>query len=165
MLRTVGLLGWLALCASTATAQFAYPLTGSPYLPQGLGYNPAGNVNPVSGRPAISPYLNLLNGNFPALNYYGGVRPLLPNINNPQQLPPMIPPLNRSAFFQGGGTAREPKLFTEDENAPPSTTTALRSPGGPVSFGNYSGSSHAGLPGGTGGFFNRPSAQQPRPRR
>ena len=154
MIRWTMAIGLVLLSLGAAKAQFAYPLTGSPYMPQGLGMNPAYSTNPNSGRPVVSPYLNLLNGNFPALNYYGGVRPLLQNQNNlaQQQQQPMAQ-LNRGPFFQQQPAAT--KLFTVDEDAEVDTKrSALTSPGGAVSFGNFNGSSRAGVQQG-GSFFNR----------
>lgn len=50
-------------------------------------YNQPGNLNPYA-RPVTSPYLNLLNrqGNIPAVNYYGIVRPEIAFRNSIQQL-------------------------------------------------------------------------------
>jgi hypothetical protein len=163
MTRCFLMVSCLVCGVATANAQFAYPLTGSPYAPQGLGLNPAYSVNPNSGRPAVSPYLNLLNGNYPALNYYGGVRPLLQNQNAMQQMQQPMAQLSRGPFFQP--QPAETKLFTADEDEPQDKKrSALVSPGGPVSFGNFNGSSHAGVQQGGGGFFNR-GQQGPAPKK
>ncbi len=158
-------IGLVLLSLGTAKAQFAYPVTGSPYAPQGLGLNPAYNTNPNSGRPAVSPYLNLLNGNYPALNYYGGVRPLLQNQNNFNQQQQQMPQLNRGPFIQQQPAAS--KLFTVDEDEEVDTKkSALTSPGGAVSFGNFNGSSRAGVQQGGSSFFNKNSqSQAPAPRK
>jgi hypothetical protein len=135
--------------AGAAMAQ-GYPVPG-PFnaLPY---YNAGTATSSTTGRPPLSPYLNLLNGNNPALNYYYGVRPLLPGGSSgmPQQQPQ--PMLNRGGFFQ---PSVQSKLLTVDEDEPIDTKkTVLTSPGGPVSYGNFNGSSRAGVQQG-GSFFNR----------
>lgn len=106
----------------------------------------------------ISPYLNLLNGGTPGLNYFYGVRPLtIPGggsvfgNNRGQALPP-----NGFGMFQPIYGQREPQSEPEDAKK-----FRIPSAGGAVGFGNYFGSSNAGLPSGGasgGGGPNRPAS-------
>jgi hypothetical protein len=71
----------LLVTAGPATAQYPYP------------YQQPGYANPPGGMagPPLSPYLNLLNGGNPAVNYYNFVRPQLQ--------------LQQQQLYGGGGTA------------------------------------------------------------
>jgi hypothetical protein len=128
----------------SALAQQGYPVPGPlNYLPY---YNQPTNV--PAARPPLSPYLNLLNGNNPALNYYYGVRPLLTPTPTPTQ--PPVPqqnfaPATRTAFFQPLAPDIELSLKPGSEQK-----FILPSPGSPVAYGNSFGSSRAGVRTGVG---------------
>ena len=133
--------------ACAASAQQGYPVPGPlNYLPY---YTPP--ATSTVGRPPLSPYLNLLNGNNPALNYYYGVRPLLPGAGMPrggfQQS--YQNPATPGGFFQPTSPKAAP--YPEPDDTKKFT---LPSPGGPVSFGNSFGSSRAGVVGGRTGYFS-----------
>ena len=136
-----------AVAVSSAMAQLPYPASGPPnYTP----YPASPQANAPVGRPPISPYLNLLYGNNPALNYYYGVRPLVsgsltPNFAPQQNLLPAAP----GGFFQP--TRPLPPPYPEPDDRQRFT---LPSPGGPVVFGNSFGSSRAGVTGGRTGYFS-----------
>lgn len=76
----------LLLLATAATARAQYPgqnpgqgqYPGQPY-PQQTMPGTAGVAMPPNYRPPLSPYLNLLRGGDPAINYYYAVRPALMN--------------------------------------------------------------------------------------
>lgn len=147
MIRTIiGLAGVLA-AVGPLVAQQPYqngPLNYSPYpaSPQASG---------GVGRPPLSPYLNLLNGNNPALNYYYGIRPQqpgtgLPNSGFGQQ---NVRPTTSGGFFQPVQPPADP--FPEPDDT---KRFFLPPAGGPVVYGNSFGSSHAGITGGRTGFFS-----------
>jgi hypothetical protein len=132
--------------------QRGYPVPGPiNFLPY---YQP--QPAPTSSRPPLSPYLNLLNGNNPALNYFYGVRPLLPNAQPPLP-PPAFNPAAPKGFFQPTQSAAEPALYPEPANT---QRFKLPPPGGPVIFGNSFGSSRAGIAGGGRGGYFSPQASQ-----
>lgn len=143
----------VALGVGLANGQNPYPVPGPlNYLPY---YAPVGNS--TIGRPPLSPYLNLLNGTNPALNYYYGVRPLLPPPGTVRQgVQPGFPIPTTGNLFQPVPPARPPYPTPED---PRSFT--LPSAGGPVVFGNSFGSSRAGVVGGQSGFFSGAGATSP----
>lgn len=148
-MRFAWIIAGCTLAAGSAMAQQALPVPGPlnllPY------YNPGGNtINPATGRPALSPYLNLLNGSNPALNYYYGVRPLLPQSNAMSAIPQAAPALGRLPFTVPTPAVRDP-FEPEDPKA-----FRLPSPGGAVSYGNFFGSSRAGVAG-NGSSFTRPA--------
>lgn len=118
----------LALCPERASAQF-YPYL-QPY------------ANPY-GTPAISPYLNMNRGGFPAINYYGLVQP---QVNTAKQL--QMLQQNQAVQTQLG--------LIQDQDA----LTAYAITGHPTAFSNYShyfgrgagssGGALGGLPAGPG---------------
>ncbi len=130
----------LALGATSATAQYPPP-TGSPFVP----YQTSGNYQPDNmynrSIQPLSPYLNLLRGGNPAVNYYYGVRPGLPSGG---YIPPSaqnsgLRPI-RPGFLPTSppGTAREaiPPGF-EYASSPKETT--LNPAGHPVQYANTGG--------------------------
>ncbi len=131
--------------AGAALGQAPNPLGGVPYYPP-----PA---NSASIRPPLSPYLNLLNGFNPALNYYSGVRPY----TTPGVTGGMAP----GGTGPGGGGMIFQPLPQTDPLAEPKDPKAftLPSPGNPVVFGNKFGSSRAGVVGPQQGFFSGPTPQ------
>jgi hypothetical protein len=135
-------LGW----AGAAFGQQPYPLGGVPY------YQPPPGATSV--RPPLSPYLNLLNGNNPALNYYYGVRPFTAP---PGSLGSVAP----GGYGMGGGGSLyvQPQPPQVDPLAEPKDPKAFRlpSPGNPVVFGNKFGSSRAGVVGPQQGVFSGPT--------
>ncbi|MGL4423441.1 MAG: hypothetical protein ACRCZF_22480 [Gemmataceae bacterium] len=105
-------------------------------LPYGLPVNPAppGGMMPnIYNRmqQPLSPYLNLLRGGNPGVNYFYGVRPgIMPNFAPPtyqQGQPGMFLPQAGTVVDGVGGAAFEPG----------GKPVVLRSPGNPVLYGNY----------------------------
>lgn len=132
--------------AGAAFGQTPNPLGGVPYYPP-----PASSA---SIRPPLSPYLNLLNGFNPALNYYSGVRPY----TTPGVTGGMAP----GGPGPGGGSLFvQPQPPQVDPLGEPNNVKKFRlpSPGNPVVFGNKFGSSRAGVVGPQPGFFSGPTPQ------
>jgi hypothetical protein len=134
---------FLAGCAVAMAQQSAprvYPVPGPlNYLP----YYPP-QVSSTSVRPPLSPYLNLLNGNNPALNYYYGVRPLTQTAPVPLAQPMTAPSMPSSGFFQPSVAPRETTRYPDPDDTKRFT---LPSPGSPVVYGNSFGNSRAGISG------------------
>ena len=132
-MRNLLVLPVLLLAAFPVAAQ--YPYSQNPAQPQ-QNYLP--NFYNRQTQP-LSPYLNLLRGGDPGINYYYGVRPGLPsgganNFGNARNGPPIGPSGN--GFLPQAAVA-------DDPNAPPfeagGQPVTLRSPGHPVVYGNYFG--------------------------
>jgi hypothetical protein len=92
---------WLTLLAVTVILCAVLPTTAHAQIGLGLG-RPV--TNPL-GTPVVSPYLNLLRGGNPAINYYGIVRPLenLENFEQAALTQPAVDP-NRPANVSGYNT-------------------------------------------------------------
>lgn len=155
----------LVLGSGVASAQFNF---GTPYgaANNGIPSNPT--VSPVAGFPSVfpnaasfmpnvynrqtqplSPYLNMLRGGNPAVNYFYGVRPGLPNAGNPlgtMQSQTMMNGQIRSGFLPLTPPNESVKIPEAGQpvQLPPSGT------GGAV-FGNRFGNMHGGVPGAGGG--------------
>jgi hypothetical protein len=138
--------------AGVAVGQQPYPLGGVPYYPP---------PNSTSVRPPLSPYLNLLNGVNPALNYYYGVRPYTaPPGSLGSYAPGNFAP---GGFNTGGGGSLfvQPTPPPIDPLAEPDDVKKFRlpPPGNPVGFGNRFGSSRAGVVGPQSGYYSGPVPQ------
>ncbi len=132
MTRT--LLTLLTLAATAAAGRAQYP----GQYPQPSMPGTAGVPMPSGYRPPLSPYLNLLRGGDPAINYYYAVRPALMNGVSPlgtmaggtrgfSQL--------RSGFLPAAGNpTQEPVVLPEGGASVPSFPTS----GYPVSYGGLS---------------------------
>jgi len=134
----------LALGMGSASAQNYYPGGARPGAGYGQAYTPFGGG---FNRPLLSPYLDLLRGGDPAINYYLGTVPEFQRRANAVQFRSAIMDLEQR-------TAQPPVAETEDLFRP------LTSTGHPTAFLN------------TGGFFGNTSPgirpgmqQQPPPRR
>lgn len=140
----------VACVTSVAVGQQPFPLGGVPYFPP---------PNSTSIRPPLSPYLNLLNGVNPALNFYYGVRPFTAPPGSLGSLAPgnFAP----GGFSPGGGGSLfvQPTPPQLDPLAEPDDVKKFRlpSPGNPVVFGNRFGSSRAGVVGNQPGYYSGPA--------
>jgi hypothetical protein len=149
MMRSLGV--FLFLVSLTATQSRAQFISGGYPVPGPLNYLPYYNQRPnvATGRPPLSPYLNLLNGNNPALNYYYGVRPLLPTTYGNLAPQPFQAPVTNPGFITSSQSS--PPVERERFEPEDSKRFRLPSPGGAVTYGNNFGSSRAGV------GFTRPS--------
>ena len=117
-----------SLFATTARAQVpGFP--GAPPFGGGLG---------VIGRPTVSPYLNIMRGGDPAINYYGLVRPqvafsrafqaldnnvvaLQADVNQPSQTGQRSSFMTQGRYFMNtgtGGPARQPQPIQTTQRPP-----------------------------------------------
>lgn len=142
-------LGLVLIATSIGAASAQQPYQNAPlnYSPYPASPQASGGV----GRPPLSPYLNLLNGNNPALNYYYGIRPQQPGsgMANPGFGPQNVRPAVPGGFFQPVQPPADP--FPEPDDT---KKFFLPPAGGPVVYGNSFGSSQAGITGGRSGFFS-----------
>jgi hypothetical protein len=135
------LLGLLIMGLSVAAAAGQQPYPYPPTFPAAPSVSPQQTRPGV--RPPLSPYLNLLNGVNPALNYYYGVQPFT-------QPPRSLPPGTQTGFAPAA-----PGTFFRPTQPPPEAVPypepadrqrfKLPSPGSPVTYGTGSGT--AGRPG------------------
>jgi hypothetical protein len=124
------------------TAALAWlPITASAQPPTGGSYGPyAPNYYNRNTQP-LSPYLNLLRGGNPAVNYFYGVRPGLQN-------GPLASPLSVGAGTQGRQTFFPPQIDTLYELEDTKPSDGIRPTGHPFGFSNNMGYFGAGA--GTG---------------
>ena len=158
---TLGLLA-AGLVAGTATAQVlpgAYPAYGTP--PVGgvpTGVPPSVGVAPVLGAgvsPPLSPYLNLLRGGNPAINYFYGVRPWEAANAYQRSAAQAAPAVAFSQARNGFLPAAGMPSGAPTEVPPAGQPVELQSSGHPVVFGNRFGTMAGGYPGTAGA---RPAA-------
>jgi hypothetical protein len=112
--RTLILCSALALCG-TNTAQAQYNPFGGPY-------------GPAYRQPAVSPYLNLLNGGNPGINYYTLVRPEIEFRQRASQLEMAVQSLEQRRAAAVGET--------EDLIRSLNLAEPLRGTGHPATFGD-----------------------------
>lgn len=155
----LGTAGWVLGLAATAAAQ-------QPGLPAGPGYAVPGfsTVNPQNVMPNIynprtqplSPYLNLLRGGNPGVNYYYGVRPGTTGGGAAFGAAGVTP--------GGSGRTSFPFQYTEEDALllpEPGAGYALPPAGHPTAFNNTMGY----FPGGPGGQRPRPGLMGGTPQR
>jgi hypothetical protein len=140
----------VAVLLASVSAAFAQPVVPAYQFQQPI---------PSSGRLSLSPYLNLLNGANPALNYYYGVRPM----NLPQQVPSYPGGTSSPSFSSAAPSLFFRPVAPKELDDTPGTKQKflLPPPGSPVSFGNSFGNSRAGLNGGAGGQNSQSGAGTP----
>ncbi|MCU0705722.1 MAG: hypothetical protein MUF18_17275 [Fimbriiglobus sp.] len=150
MVRTL-----LTLLAATAASAAVAQIPGSmpsPYGPIAGPQSFAPNYFNRNYQP-LSPYLNLANNFNPAAGYYYGVRPAT---QGPTGLGPVYgsgaqfsAPVGRSMFLP----STPPSTATNTDPLDNTPRAGLPSPGGPVGYGNYFGSSRVGVGAPRPGFF------------
>lgn len=153
LLAVVGLLGFAAVGPAQQPYPGGYPGAGQggfqqyPY-PQYPGINP-GNVMPNIYNPQtqpLSPYLNLLRGGNPGVNYYYGVRPgTVGGAGSFGGAAMLAPGGNRGAFFPQLAAAPDPLSLPEATDG-----YTLPSAGHPTVFNNTLGYFPGGMGGGRG---------------
>ncbi len=152
MLRSVPMMILLAGPLLAQQIPGSYP---SPYGPIAGPQSFAPNVYNRGNQP-LSPYLNLGNSVNPAASYYYGVRP---GTQGPNGLGPTYG--SGGSFSAGRGAFLPPD---RGPDAPPrepgDPDQGLRSPGGPVVYGNVFGSSKVGV-NSRGGFFGGSGGSRP----
>ncbi len=167
----------LILLATAATARAQYPPPyqggypaqapaqgGYPGQYPGQSYPPGAGVGVPGGlRPPLSPYLNLLRGGDPAVNYYYGVRPGLAGAASPYGAVTGGPALGfnqlRNGFLPAGANpTQEPTLLPPAGQEIPSLPSSAH----PVSYGGLNRYSPGAAPR-TGVLGNRPPTNSARP--
>lgn len=154
------LIGLTAVLAGAAVAagQQPFPAAGPVFPPAPFSVRQPGGVAP---RPTLSPYLNLLNGINPALNYFYGVRPFTqPPSSFAPTAQPGFAPTATGKFFRPVPPPVEPSAYPEPDDRQRFT---LPSAGGPVVYGNVFGSSRAGVQGSRPGNFAPTRPAKPAP--
>lgn len=99
----------------------------------------------------LSPYLNMLRGGNPAVNYFYGVRPGLPNAGQPLGMPqfPVVGTSQlRSGFMPSAATVSQETIELPAAGQP----VTLAPSSHPVVFGNRFGTASGGYPGTMGGI-------------
>ena len=137
-----------------AAAQAPLPAYGTPTAGVGpAGIPPSVGVAPVLGAgvsPPLSPYLNLLRGGNPAINYFYGVRPWEAanayQRSAAQAAPAVAFSQARNGFIPAAGTPSD----APTEVPPAGQPVTLSSSGHPVVFGNRFGTMTGGYPGTVG---------------
>jgi len=169
MLRYFGTLAVGVLIAGTASAQFpgSAPIFPPQYAPNQNSVPPTVMQNYYNrANQPLSPYLNLLrnSGNFPAVDYYYGVRPGLPSGGQPYNQQPQQQRGNSLAGSQmRTGYIPQAGIATgEDQQLPDANRDViLPSSGHSVAYGNVYGVNRTGVPGSNGangkGFFQAPT--------
>ena len=112
-LIAVAAVGAVLSTSAAASAQYQYPGQPYPTAPSAQQqYFPPGSVMPNIYNPAtqpLSPYLNLLRGGNPGVNYYYGVRPGTPGgFGQVIGVPHTAPGGNRQLFFPQLASAPDP---------------------------------------------------------
>jgi hypothetical protein len=119
----------VAIWAAAAVGQQPYQPTFPPpaYPPQ---------TTTAAGRPILSPYLNLLNGVNPALNYYYGVQPYTQPQRSIGPAPTGFAPAAPGTFFRPTVPQTTATPYPEPTDR---QRFKLPSPGLPVSYGTGAG--------------------------
>lgn len=144
-------IGCVLMLAFTAEAQYpTQPNYGVPSI-YGPAFNPSNfmpNIFNPSTQP-LSPYLNLMRGGDPGVNYYYGVKPGTLGMGGGMsgRVPFMAPGGNRMLYFPQLASAPDPTSVDPIGTGQPGTGDVLPPAGHPVTFGN------------TMGFFPSPFGQ------
>lgn len=156
------LLATAAAARAQVPGQYPGQYPGQPYPAQTMPGTP-GVAMPPNYRPPISPYLNLLRGGDPAINYYYAVRPALMNGTSPMGSLSGGPAIGfnqlRNGFLPAGANpTQEPTLLPPAGQEIPSLPSAAH----PVSYGGLNRYSPGAAPR-TGVLGNQPPKNSSRP--